>query len=171
MKRRSFLFSALSLLAAPFLPAQDKQDLTQKLNTADLKEAVKAEPKGATEKKIASQGGPRASIYPFDVRVGGQLAVVEGNRETALFAKIPQPVPADAAIEVDGPAGMLIVNVFPVRANGTVPQGAPVKALFLQSGTRLRLNETMDKSVLEPGLWGANVVFANTTSRVMFEVR
>lgn len=174
MKRRSFLFSIFSAVAAPFLPAQDKATLTtDKLNPAEVKEG-KTESKdafAAAEKKITTKGGPRATIYPFDVRIGGQLATIEGSLETAIFAKIAQPVSSDATIEVEGPAGMLIVNVFPVRPNGTVPQAAPIKVMMQQNGTRVRLDETMDKSLLTPGLYGANIVFMQTTSRVMFEVR
>ena len=39
------------------------------------------------------------SIYPFQVKVGGQLAFIEGKPETAIFAKLKEPVSADAEIE------------------------------------------------------------------------
>ncbi len=118
----------------------------------------------------ARAASKRPTIYPFDVRVGGQLAVVEGNPDTAIFAKLKDPVPPDAEVEVEGQPGMLILNVFPVNPDGTVDSSAPVKAIFASGATKVRLSQTMDGSKLEPGLWGMNVVFASATSRVMFWV-
>ena len=167
MKRRSFLYRlAASLTGAALFdraaPAQETGDSKSSASSADLDAALK--------KKL---GGERATIYPFDVRIGGQTAVIEGDPKVASFAKIANPVAADAQLEVDGVPGTLIVNVFPVRPNGEVPAGASAqtKVLFLSSGTKIGLNATMDQSVLTPGLYGANVVYAGTTSRVMFIVR
>ncbi len=165
MKRRSFLYRlAASLTGAALFdraaPAQETEDSKSSASPADLDAALK--------KKL---GGERAPIYPFDVRVGGQTAVIEGDPKAATFAKIANPVASDAELEVDGAPAMLIVNVFPVRPNGEVPAGAPTKALFVSSGNKVRLDATMDQSVLTPGLYGANVVYAGTTSRVMFMVR
>lgn len=115
----------------------------------------------------------RAPIYPFDVKIGGQLATVEGNPQSAIFAKVKNPVPADADLEVSGPAGMLIVNVFPVKPSGEVPPEASTqtKIIMAQDAAKTKLDATMDKSRLAPGLYGANVVFNGGTSRVMFTVR
>ena len=115
--------------------------------------------------------GERPAIYPFDVKIGGQSATVSGDPETAIFAKIKDPVAADAELEVTGEPSMLIINVFPVKESGEVDSAAPVKILMVQSGTKVKLDETMDKSKLTPGLWGANVTFNNGTSRVMFTVK
>lgn len=171
MNRRGFLFSTLSLLVPSFLRGDEKKDLsTERLNTNELQpsKSVAAPP---VDVRTTAKSAKRPTIYPFDVRIGGQLAVVDGNPDTAIFARIPMAVGRDALVEVDGAPGLLIINVFPVKTDGSVPQGAPIKVMMQQSANRLRLDETMDKSALEPGLWGANIVFQQTTSRVMFEVR
>lgn len=171
MNRRGFLFTTLSALLAPLLRGDEKKGLSQeRLNTSEV-DASKLVAPAPPEAKKAIKSGKRPTIYPFDVRIGGQLAEVTGNPETAIFARIPLPVAPDAEVEVDGAPGLLIINVFPVKPDGNVPQGAPIKVMMQQSANRLRLSETMDKSVLEPGLWGANIVFLQTTSRVMFEVK
>ena len=115
----------------------------------------------------------RSPIYPFDVKLGGQLARISGNPQTAIFAKIKDPVPANAELEVSGPAGLLIINIFPVKPSGVVPPEAAgaTKILMVQSGTKTTLDATMDASTLAPGLYGANVVFNIGTSRVMFTVQ
>jgi hypothetical protein len=114
----------------------------------------------------------RSPIYPFDVKIDGQPATISGNPRTAIFAKIKDPVPANAELEVSGPAGRLIINIFPVKPNGVVPPEAAgaTKILLVQSGTKTTLDATMDGSTLAPGLNGANVVFNNASARVMFKV-
>ncbi len=114
----------------------------------------------------------RAAIYPFDVKVGGQLARIEGQPEAAIFAKVAKAVGADAEVEVvvDGPAGNVIVNLFAVDENGSPKEGATPK-IILADSTKFTLAETMDKSKLAPGRYGMNVVIARMgTSRVLFEI-
>ncbi len=166
----------LAGLAASALAGEDKNISSDHTNAAtaralESKIGGKASESSETRRLEEPRSAKRATIYPFDVRVGGQLAVVEGDPTRAIFAKIKEPVDDNAQIEIGGEPGMLIVNVFPVRPNGEVPQGAPTKVMFVQNGTKTRLDETMDKSRLAPGLYGANVVYANATSRVMFEVK
>jgi hypothetical protein len=118
-----------------------------------------------------AKASDRPAIYPFDVKIGGQTAAVEGDPAVAVFAKIKDPVANDAELEVSGDPGMLIINIFPVKANGEVDPAAPPKIIMVQSGNKTKLSETMDKSTLAAGLWGANIVFNNGTSRVMFTVK
>lgn len=113
----------------------------------------------------------RPVVYPFDVKIGGQLAEIKGDPSTTLFAEIEKPVAADAEIEVIGAPGLLIVNVFPLDDNGAVKEGVTPKAIVVPSGTVASMGAFMDGTKLEPGLYGANIVFANTTSRVKFVVQ
>ncbi len=112
----------------------------------------------------------RPVVYPFDVTLGGQLAVVKGDPTTTIFAEIEKPIAADADFEVSGDPGLLIVNVFPLEANGAVKEGVTPKVIVVPSGTVASMGAFMDGTKLEPGLYGANVVFANATSRVKFVV-
>ena len=105
------------------------------------------------------------------MKVGGQTATVEGNPQTAVFAKVKNPVATDAEVEVSGEAGMLMINVFPAKPDGTVENAAATKVILVQSGTKAKLDATMDKSKLAPGLYGANIIFAGKTARVMFTVK
>jgi hypothetical protein len=111
------------------------------------------------------------SIYPFQVKVGGQLAAIEGNPQNAIFAKLKEPVSPDAEIEILGVPGMIIINVFKVNPDGSVTSSASPKIIMVQNGTKTRLDATLDKSTLPPGLYGMNIVYANVTSRVMFTVK
>ena len=111
------------------------------------------------------------SVYPFQVKVGGQLATIEGDPQTAIFAKVKDPVSPDAEIEILGVPGMIIINVFKANPDGSVTTSAPPKIIMVHNGTRARLSESLDKSTLPPGLYGMNVVYANVTSRVMFTVK
>lgn len=115
--------------------------------------------------------GERPDIYPFDVKVGGQLAAMTGSNR--LFAHIAEPVPAEAELEVPGAEGMVIVNVFPSAPDGTVPDTAAgqTKVILIQQGGKAKLDATMDGTKLAPGLYGANVVSGGRTSRVQFTVR
>ena len=70
-----------------------------------------------------------------------------------------------------GVPGMIIINVFKVNADGSVTSSASPKIIMVQNGTKTRLDATMDKSTLPPGLYGMNIVYANVTSRVMFTVK
>ncbi len=115
-------------------------------------------------------------MYQFDVTVDGQKAVVtETVLDEALFAKVPNPVPPDALIEVEAQddSGMIIINAFPVSESGDVPPDAQqaVKIILGQQGeSSVRLNATMDNQPLAPGRYGLNIVSAGETSRVMIVV-
>jgi hypothetical protein len=115
------------------------------------------------------RGAQSEAVYPFEVRVGGEPAKYEGG----VFAKIAAPCPPDAVLEVPSATEMVIINVFPVAADGTVAAdaGSHTKVLLIPSGTKVRLNETTDRSTLAPGLYGANVVTGQRTSRIMFSIK
>ena len=111
----------------------------------------------------------RPAIYPFDVTVGGQDAVF--NSSFPIFAKIPGPVAADAEVILDAEPEAIIVNIFPCEANGTVPRGVDPKVIMAGKATSFKLNQTLDKSTLAPGLYGMNIVLRSKgTSRVMFRI-
>jgi len=121
---------------------------------------------------LQAQAEDRPTVYPFDVKVGGQLAKVEGDPQTAIVAKIADPVKADAKIEVVGEPGMVIINVVPANPDGSVDPAASgqTKVIMVQNGTETTLADTMDKSTLSPGIYLANVVYNQGTSRVLFTV-
>ncbi len=116
----------------------------------------------------------RPIVYPFDVKVAGQLAVAnESNPDLTIFAKIKDPVSADAEVEVSGTGDMILINIFPVLETGEVPAEAAnqTKVIMKQSGKTMSLSETMDNSSLSPGLYGMNIGYGGKTSRVMFRVK
>ncbi len=161
----ALMFSSISMLFSQAISPGDAKSISA---AAPTEAAATATPPDYGE-LIAAKKVP--SIYPFQVKVGGQLAVVEGNPQTAIFAKLKEPVGPDAEIEILGVPAMIIINVFKVNADGSVTSSASPKIIMVQNGTKTRLDATMDKSTLPPGLYGMNIVYANVTSRVMFTVK
>lgn len=117
----------------------------------------------------ATAASKRAITYPFDVALGGQKAkIIDGN---ILFAVIQKPVSADALLEIDKVAPMLIINAFACKENGAVMEaGAQPAVIFTQNTKSTKLNATMDKKPLAPGRYLANIVAHNNTSRIVFVV-
>jgi len=111
----------------------------------------------------------RPMLYPFDVTIGGQKAVMmKGN---ILFAVIEKPVKPDALLEIKKAAPMLIINAFAVKENGAVMEpGAQPAVYFVKEKNMVKLTETMDEKPLKPGRYLINVVAHGTTSRVVFLV-
>lgn len=80
---------------------------------------------------------------PFPVSVGGQSA-----KYGTPFAKIENPVAADAELSVQSKDAMIIVNVHAVNAkNEPVPDSTPA-VILLQDKTKTNLDKTMDGSSL-----------------------
>ena len=169
MKRNHFLsfFASASLFAS--LDVATAQNISQSVSTTSTEAPVPAGTPPDYGELIAAKKVP--SIYPFQVKVGGQLAAIEGKPDNAIFAKLKEPVAANAEIEILGVPGMIIINVFKVNPDGSVTSSASPKIIMVQNGTKTRLDETLDKSTLPPGLYGMNIVYANVTSRVMFVVK
>lgn len=158
---------SLAVTSAAILAVATAQD-GAKTSTESSSTQANAKPPDYGELIAAKKVSP---IYPFQVKVGGQLAFIEGNPQTAIFAKLKEPVGADAEIEIMGVPAMVIINVFKVNPNGSVTSSESPKIILVQNGTKTRLDDTMDKSKLPPGLYGMNIVYANVTSRVMFTVK
>jgi len=111
----------------------------------------------------------RPILYPFDVTIGGQKAVMQDGN--ILFAVVANPVKPDALLQIEKKSPMLIVNAFAVKPNGAVmEQGQQPAIYFVKELNQVRLNETMDKKPLKPGRYLVNVVAHGTTSRVVFIV-
>ncbi len=121
------------------------------------------------EKAEVKKVEKRPMLYPFDVTIGGQKAVMmKGN---ILFAVIEKPVKPDALLEIQKAAPMLIINAFSVKENGVVMEpGAQPAVYFVKEKNMGKLNETMDKKPLKPGRYLVNVVAHGATSRVLFLV-
>ena len=109
-------------------------------------------------------------MYPFDVKVSGELAVAKKGAES-LYATVDKPVAKDAEVVLSIDPGQVIVNIFPVNADGSVADGAQPKIIFVSDTNKFKLDATMDKSMLEPGAYMMNIVAANNTAQVRFEVQ
>lgn len=108
-------------------------------------------------------------LYPFDVTIGGQTAVMqEGN---ILFAVIEKPVKPDDLLEIEKEAPMLIINAFSVNEKGEVMKpGQQPAIIFARTAKSTKLNATIDKKPLKPGRYLANIVAHGGTSRVVFVI-
>ncbi len=123
--------------------------------------------------KSSGEDKKRSSLYPFDVTLAGQTAQIEGDPEYAVFAKIAKPVSNDAEMVLDTEAETIFVNIFRCNENGEVSRADSTKAkvIMAPNTTKVKLNATMDKSVLEDGLYLMNIVLSSKgTSRVMFRI-
>jgi hypothetical protein len=76
---------------------------------------------------------------PFPVSVGGQTA-----KDGMPFAKIENPVAADAELSVESKDGMIIVNVNAVNAKNEPVPGSTPAVILLQGKTKTNLDKTMD---------------------------
>lgn len=105
-------------------------------------------------------------VYPFKVKLNGHEAAK--SSETALFATIAKPVPANASIEVAA-TGQVIVNAFQCDADGN-PIQAGVTAVLIFEAPKGSLDKTLDGKPLEKGKYLANIVAGGETSRIIFDV-
>jgi len=122
------------------------------------------------------QDGNHHRIYPFDVTIAGEVAVLQGSGDAAIFARTRKVVKNDVEVKLDIEPTMIIVNVFPVDKNGTPTADAQeqVKIIMVTKGTAFKLADTKDKTMqpasLEPGMYLMNIVAASKTARVAFEI-
>ena len=95
---------------------------------------------------------------PFPVSVGGQAA-----KDSTPFAKIENPVAADAEPSIQSKDSMIIVHVHPVNGkNEPVPGSAPA-VILLQGKTKTNLDKTMDGKKLAAGNYVMSVVSEGKT--------
>ena len=103
---------------------------------------------------------------PFPVSVGGQAA-----KDGAPFAKIENPVAADAELSVESKDGMIIVNVNAVNAkNEPVPGSAPA-VILLQGKTKTNLDKTMDGKKLAAGNHVMSVVSEGKSASILVTIK
>ena len=103
---------------------------------------------------------------PFPVNVGGQAA-----KDGTPFAKIENPVAADAELSVQSKDGMIIVNLHAVNAkNEPVPESAPA-VILLQGKNKTNLDKTMDGKKLAAGNYVMSVVSEGKTASILVTVK
>ena len=117
---------------------------------------------------IARAEEKRPIVYPFDVTVGGQKAVVQ--KDNMLFVVIEKPVKPDAVVALEKESALFVINAFPCKLDGTILENQVAAVIFKNKAREMKLNETIDKKVLKPGTYLMNVVAHNATSRVVFTV-
>ncbi|MGK0189115.1 MAG: hypothetical protein ACI9R3_004932 [Verrucomicrobiales bacterium] len=117
------------------------------------------------------QDAERPTIYPWDVKVGGVLAKIEG--EPPIFARAPKAVKNDALVELESGPGMVIAKVFRCDKSGEIaPADEAQPGMILANQTsKFQLNQMKNKEALKPGFYIMSiVVFGKGSSRVLFEV-
>ena len=103
---------------------------------------------------------------PFSVTVGGQAA-----KDGTPFAKLTEPVAANAPIEVGAKADMVIINVHKANADGSPAEGGQPAIILLQGTNKGALDQTMDKQKLAPGKYLLSVVAGDKTASIQFTVK
>jgi hypothetical protein len=103
---------------------------------------------------------------PFPVSLGGQPA-----KDGTPFAKIENPVAADAELSVESKSGMIIVNVNRVNAKGEPVQGSTPAVILLQGKTKTNIDKTMDGKKLAAGNYLMSVVSEGKTASILFTIK
>jgi len=103
---------------------------------------------------------------PFPVSVGGQAA-----KDGTPFAKIENPVAADAELSVQSKEGMIIVNVNAVNAKNEQVAGSTPAVILLQGKTKTSLALTMDGKKLAPGNYVMSVVSEGKTASILLTIK
>lgn len=103
---------------------------------------------------------------PFPVTIGNQ-AVKPGEP----FAKLPEPVAADASLEITSKPELIIINLTKAAADGTPEPGATPAVILLQGTTKGKLNQTMDQKKPAPGHYLMSVVAGGQTATIQLRIR
>jgi hypothetical protein len=103
---------------------------------------------------------------PFPVSVGSQPA-----KDGTPFAKIENPVAADAELSVESKDGMIIVNVNAVNAKSEPVPGSTPAVILLQGKTKTNLDKTMDGKKLAAGNYIISVVSEGKTASILFTIK
>ena len=103
---------------------------------------------------------------PFPVSLGGQAA-----KDGTPFAKIENPVAADAELAVDSKSDMIIVNVNMVNAKNEPVPGSTPAVILLQAKTKTTIDKTMDGKKLSAGNYVMSVVSKGKTASILFTIK
>ena len=103
---------------------------------------------------------------PFPVTLGGQAA-----KGGTPFAKIENPVAADAELAVDSKSDMIIVNVNMVNAKNEPIPGSSPAVILLQGKTKTTIDKTMDGKKLSAGNYIMSVVSEGKTASILFTIK
>ena len=103
---------------------------------------------------------------PFPVSVGGQAA-----KDGTPFAKIENPVAADAELSVESKDSMIIVNVHAVSVKNEPVPGSTPAVILLQGKTKTNLDKTMDGKKLAAGNYIMSVVSEGKTASILLTIK
>jgi len=103
---------------------------------------------------------------PFPVSLGGQAA-----KDGTPFAKIENPVAANAELAVESKSDMIIVNVNLVNAKNEPVPGSTPAVILLQGKTKTTIDKTMDGKKLSVGNYVMSVVSEGKTASILFTIK
>jgi hypothetical protein len=103
---------------------------------------------------------------PFPVSVCGQAA-----KDGTPFAKIENPVAADAELSVQSKDAMIIANVNSVNAKSEPVPGSTPAVILLQGKTKTNLDKTMDGKKLAAGNYVVSVVSEGKTASILVTIK
>ncbi len=120
---------------------------------------------------VMSMGVVYGCSKPLPPVTETQIAGMPLDTKTEIFSKLSTPVAADAVVQVPGKQEQIIVNVFPADENGTVKSGVKPEVIMAANTDNFKLNKTMSKGKLSPGIYLMNIVYGGQTERVLFTVK
>lgn len=111
-----------------------------------------------------------AGPLPFGVTLGGQKAKA-GILPTAAFAKIADPVAADAEFVISSNEAMIIINIFDCDDKGNVASSATPAVIMLQGSNKGKINSVMSGTAPKTGTHIMNITAGADTARILFKVK
>ncbi len=118
------------------------------------------------DKPVSGDALFASASLPFPVSLGGQAA-----KDGTPFAKIENPVAADAELAVESKSDMIIVNVNMVTAKNEPVQGSEPAVILLEGKTKTNIDKTMDGKKLPAGNYIMSVVSEGKTANILFTIK
>ncbi len=118
------------------------------------------------DKPVSGDALFASDSLPFPVSLGGQAA-----KDGTPFAKIENPVAADAELAVESKSDMIIVNVNMVTAKNEPVQGSTPAVILLEGKTKTNIDKTMDGKKLPAGNYIMSVVSEGKTANILFTIK
>jgi hypothetical protein len=103
---------------------------------------------------------------PFPVSLDGQAA-----KDGTPFAKIENPVAADAELAVESKSDMIIVNVHMLTAKNEPVQDSEPTVILLEGKTKTNIDKTIDGKKLSAGNYIMSVVSEGKTANILFTIK
>ena len=113
----------------------------------------------------------RDADAPIESAAAADASTPQTAKDGTPFAKIENPVAADAELSVGSKEGMNIVNVNAANAKNEQVPGSTPAVVLLQGKTKTNLDKTMDGKKLAAGNYIMSVVSEGKTASILVTIK